>query len=88
MLNKYAVKIASEFAMLSDLKLSRFDRPHNSKLFAYLKLSTLESGFKKLLICIPDSLDTCGRKANPQRKSCRLKIYPDMCGRDLRGVQG
>ena len=39
----------------------------------YLKISTLESGFKMLLIRMPDSSDTCGRKPYPERKSCGFK---------------
>ena len=69
MLNIYAVKTGYEFVTSSDLKVYGIDRPHHSKFFAYSKLSTLESGFKKLRISMSDSVDTCGRKANPQRKS-------------------
>ena len=43
-------------------KISGFASPHDSKLFADSKNSTLEGG-----------LDTCGRKANPGRKCCRFK---------------
>ena len=38
-----------------------------------LKTSTLKSGFKKLQIQMPDSLDTCGWKQYPERGSCGLK---------------
>ena len=64
MLNIYAVKTGSEFATSSYLKIYGFARPHDSK------LSTPESGLKKLRFNRPDSPDTCGRKANPKRKSC------------------
>ena len=37
------------------------------------KISALKSGFKKLQIRMPDTPDTCGRKQNPQRKSCGFK---------------
>ena len=60
----------------------RIDRPHDSKFFVYSKLSTLESGFKKLRIRMPDSPDTCGRKSNPQRKIADSK-YPDTFGSRL-----
>ena len=30
-----------------------------------------------------DSPDTCGRKPNPQRKSCGLKKNSDRCGRGI-----
>ena len=39
----------------------------------YSKISSLESGFKKLRTRMPDSPDTRGRKPNPQRKSCGFK---------------
>ena len=54
MLIIYVVKTGSEFGTSSDLKLSGLGSPNGFKLFAHLKLSPLESGFKKL----PDSLDT------------------------------
>ena len=44
-----------------------------STFIAYSISSTLESGFKKLRIHMPNSQDTCGRKPNPQRKSCGFK---------------
>ena len=48
LINIYAVKTGSEFVTTSNyLKISGFDRPHDSKFFAYSKLSALESGFKK-----------------------------------------
>lgn len=44
-----------------------------TRILAYSEISTLASGSKKLWICMLDLLDTCGcgRKPNPQRKSCR-----------------
>ena len=45
-----STKSTSDFATSADSKTSRFTRPHGSKLFADLKISTLESGFKKLRI--------------------------------------
>ena len=36
-------------------------------------MSTLESRFEKLWICMLDSLDTCGWKPYPERKSCKFK---------------
>ena len=68
-LNIYAVKTRSEFVTSSDLKVSVFDCPHDSKFFVYSKLSNLESGFKKLWIRMPDSYG----QANRQRKSCGFK---------------
>ena len=67
MLNIHTVKTGYEFVASSDLKVYGIDRPHHSK------LSTQETGFKKLRICMSDSMDTCGRKANPQRKKCGFK---------------
>ena len=57
--------------------------PDFSRFVAYSKISTLESGFQKLRIRMPDSPDTCGRKPNPQRKKIRIQKYPDTCGRDF-----
>ena len=55
-------------------KISGFVRPHGSKLFGDSKLSTLESGFKKLRIrmrirriCVDE------RRINPEKKSCGFK---------------
>ena len=47
---------------------------------AHSKISTLESGFKKVRIRMPDSPDTCGRKP----KKLQIQKYPDTCLRDLR----
>ena len=47
--------------------------PHDSGFIACSKISALENGFKKLWVRMPDSLDTCGRKPNPERKSCGFK---------------
>ena len=44
-----------------------------SRIHAHLKIFTLESGFKKLRMCLPDSPDTCRRKPYQERKSCGLK---------------
>ena len=50
------------------------ERPHDSWFITYLKISSLESGFRKLRIrLLPDSLDTCERKPDAQRKSCGFK---------------
>ena len=40
---------------------------------AYSKISTLESGLRKLWFRMLDSPDKCARKLNPQRNSCGLK---------------
>ena len=40
---------------------------------AYSKISTLDSGLRKLWFRMPDSPDTCARKQNPQRKRCGFK---------------
>ena len=45
-----SIETRPDFTMSSDSKLSGFARPHGSKLFADSKISTLESGFKKLWI--------------------------------------
>ena len=45
-LNIYAVRTESEFEPSLYLKIPRFDHPNNSKLFAYSKLSSLESVIK------------------------------------------
>ena len=51
---------------------------------AYSKSFTLESGFKKLRIRLPDSPDTCGRKPNPAaKKKLRIQKYPDTCGQGV-----
>ena len=49
------------------------DRPHDSGFITYLKISSLESGFRKLRIRLPDLPNTCERKPDPQRKSCGFK---------------
>ena len=46
----HAIKTRPDFATSSVSKISGFARPHGSKLFADSKISTLESGFKKLQI--------------------------------------
>ena len=51
----------------------RIQRPHDSGFIAYSKNSTLESGFKELRSCKPDSPDTCGRKPYLGRKSWGFK---------------
>ena len=52
----------------------QIERPHDSGFITYLKISSLESGFRKLRIrLLLDSPDTCGRKPDPQRKSCGFK---------------
>ena len=45
-----SIKTRPDFAASSDSKISRFARPHGSRLFADSKISTLESRFKKLQI--------------------------------------
>ena len=49
------------------------DRPHDSGFITYSKISSLESGFRKLRIRMPDSPDTCERKPDPQRNRCGFK---------------
>ena len=50
------------------------DRPHDSGFITYLKIFSLESGFRKKRIrLLLDSPDTRGRKPDPQRKSCGFK---------------
>ena len=50
------------------------ERPHDSGFITYLKISSLESGFRKLRIrLLPDSLDTRGWKRDLQRNSCGFK---------------
>ena len=56
-----------------DKKNIRILHPHDSGFIAYSKISTLESGFKKLRTRIADSQDTCGQKLYPERKSCGFK---------------
>ena len=51
----------------------RIQRPHDFGFIAYSNISTLENGFKKLWIRMPDSSDTCGRKPYLKRKSCGFK---------------
>ena len=77
-----SIKSRPDFATSADSKISGFARPHGSKLFADSKISTLESGFKnihsreriqKVADSHANSPDTCGRKANPERKSCGFK---------------
>ena len=51
---------------------------------AYSKIFTLESGFKKLWIRLPDSPDTRGRKPSPAaKKKMRIQKYPDTCGQGV-----
>ena len=45
-----SIKTRPDFATSADSNISGFARPHGSKLFADSKISTLESGFKKLWI--------------------------------------
>ena len=45
-----SIKTRPDFATSANLKISGFNHPHGSKLFADSKISTLESGFKKLRI--------------------------------------
>ena len=45
-----SIKTRPDFATSADSKISGFARPHGSKLFADSKISTLESGLKKLRI--------------------------------------
>ena len=52
----------------------RIWRPHESGFIAYSKISTPESGIKKLQIRMSDSLDTPRRKPYQERKSCESKI--------------
>ena len=60
------------------------ERPHDSGSITYLKISSLESGFRKLRIrLLPDSPDTCGRKRDLQKKKLRIQKNPDTCGRGL-----
>ena len=47
---KPALKARPDFATPADSKISGFARPHGSKLFADSKISSIESGFKKLRI--------------------------------------
>ena len=42
--------------------------PHDFGFIAYSKVSTLESGLKKMWTRLLDSPDTCGRRPNPQRQ--------------------
>ena len=51
----------------------QIERPHDSKFITYLKISSLESGCRKLRIRMPDSPDTRGRKPDLQRQSCGFK---------------
>ena len=45
---------------------------------------TLESGFKKSWIRLPDSPDTRGRKPNPAaKKKLRILKYPDTSGQGV-----
>ena len=75
MLNIYAVKTGSEFVTTSDLKISGFDRPRDSKFFAYSKVFTVESrtdavshsGFARY-VC------TEGQSA---KKKLRIQKYPE-----------
>ena len=80
MLNISETKTGSEFVTSSDLKISGFDRRHDSKFFPYSKISTLESGFKKLWIRIPDCWIRLDRRRIRKEKVTDSKIS-DMYGR-------
>ena len=72
MLNIYAVKAGSEFVISSDLKVSGFDRQHDSKFiadsnFPLWRVDLKSGGFAGCVWM-------CGYFANPQRKSCGFKI--------------
>ena len=69
-----SINSRTDFATSSDKKISGFARPHGSKLFADSKISTLESGFKKVADSHANSPDTCGRKVKTERKVADSKI--------------
>ena len=69
-------KIFTVYSRLESLSFRHWIRPHDSVFIAYsAEIYTLaESGFQNWRIHMPDSLDTCGRKPNPQRIKCGLKF--------------
>ena len=64
-LNIYTVNTRSGFVALSGLKNIQIQPSTLLRILSVFKMSTLESGFKKLRVRMPDSSDTCGRKAIP-----------------------
>ena len=64
--------LGSIFSRHGIKKISGFSA-NDSGFIAYSKISTLESGLKKLRIRMPDSPDACGRKPYPERISCGFK---------------
>ena len=69
-------KISTVYSRLVSLSFRHWIRPHDSVFIAYsAEIYTMaESGFQNWRIHMPDSLDTCGRKPNPQRIRCGLKF--------------
>ena len=72
-----SIKSKADFATSANSKISGFARPHGFKLFADLKISTLESGFKCKFT------GYVWTKGESGKKKLRIQKYPDTCGRGL-----
>ena len=73
--------LGSIFSRHGIKKISGFSA-NDSGFIAYSKISTLESGFKKLRIRMSDSPDACGRKPYQERiTELRIQKYLDTCVR-------
>ena len=85
MLIIHAIKTRPDFATSSVSKISIFARPH-ARFQITCGFKNFHSGerFQKVADSHANSLDTCGRKANPERKSCEFKNIWIPCKRGLR----
>ena len=62
----------------------QIERPHDSGFITYLKISYLESGFRKLRIRLLDPPNTYAwTEAGSAKKKLRIQKYLDTCGRGL-----
>ena len=63
-----SIKTRPDFATSVDSKVSGFAHPHGSKLFADSKIIHSRERIQKVVDPHENSLDKCGRKANPDRE--------------------
>ena len=75
-----SIETRTDFATSLDSKISGFARLHDSKLFADSKISTLESGFKKLQISMRIRRIRVGERRIRKENVADSEKYPDTCG--------
>ena len=63
-----SIKTRPDFATSVDSKISGFAHPHGSKLFADSKIIHSRERIQNVVDPHENSLDKCGRKANPDRE--------------------